>query len=211
MQQLDLFVLPHVARRRPLEPIARDAKIHPTGLFRWTMQRRWGTGESVGWLMMNPSTADGAKDDPTTHRVMAFAEDWGYRACTVVNLYPFRSAHPKDTMGWRFGEDQAAVRSAMVENHRHAADALADCPIVVAAHGVLDELQAIDLEAWLAVVPIRANRWRCLGLTAAGWPKHPLARGKWRVPNGAPAVPFKPHTPIEAQRREAAAHGGAAA
>ena len=45
--------------------------------------------------MLNPSTADANKDDPTIHRVISFAKSWGYGGVYVGNLFAFCSTDPK--------------------------------------------------------------------------------------------------------------------
>ena len=45
--------------------------------------------------MLNPSTADANKDDPTIHRVISFAKSWGYGRVYVGNLFAFCSTDPK--------------------------------------------------------------------------------------------------------------------
>lgn len=76
--------------------VKRAASISECGTYRWTLQRRWAAGERVCWIMLNPSTADAERDDPTVLRCMAFSRSWGYGGLIVVNLYPFRSSKPAE-------------------------------------------------------------------------------------------------------------------
>ena len=50
--------------------------------------------------MLNPSTADGMKDELTTIRCMNFAKKWGYGGIMIGNIYPFRAKRPKDLRKW---------------------------------------------------------------------------------------------------------------
>jgi len=43
----------------------------------------------VLFVCLNPSIADGEKDDPTVVRMMRFAEAWGYGGFYVGNLFAF--------------------------------------------------------------------------------------------------------------------------
>ena len=46
--------------------------------------------------MMNPSTADHRKSDPTISKVMRYAARWGFGGILVLNLYAFRTSRPEN-------------------------------------------------------------------------------------------------------------------
>ena len=55
-------------------------------------------GPAIGrllFVMLNPSTADEKRNDPTVVRVIGFAEREGAGELEVVNLYPFRATYPE--------------------------------------------------------------------------------------------------------------------
>ncbi len=128
------------------------------------------------FVMVNPSTADATKDDPTIRRCIKFATRWGYNELRVVNLFAFRSSHPRDLLG--------AADPVGPENNEYLADELRAADLVICAwgnNGVIDGgTQARALLAWCYA---RATYLHHLGVTKTGHPKHPLARGKHRIPD----------------------------
>ena len=73
--------------------------------YRYTLRRNFLIGEgTVGFVMLNPSTADETDDDPTVARCVSFALRWGYSALHTSLTYsgtalpiPMRSA-PSQTL-----------------------------------------------------------------------------------------------------------------
>ena len=115
--------------------------------------------------MLNPSTADEEKLDPTCTRARRYAERWGYGALIVTNVFGWRATDPKglyrvkDPVGR--GNDEAIARAA-----REAA-------LVVCAwgnHALHGERSAQVVEilrgAKVALHALRVN--------ANGEPAHPL-------------------------------------
>jgi len=62
--------------------------------YRYSLTRRWGDGEIQTWLMLNPSTADEVKNDPTVERCQRRAQQSGFGALEVVNIFALRSTDP---------------------------------------------------------------------------------------------------------------------
>jgi hypothetical protein len=143
------------------------AVIDPTGLYRYSLTRTWepASGRAC-FCLLNPSTADATRDDPTLRRCLGYARRWGFGSVEVVNIFALRATDPhelrraRDPIGPR---NDAAIRRAA----RRAA-------LVVAgwgAHGALldrgDAVRAIL--ARLADTDIVT-----LGLTKHAHPRHPL-------------------------------------
>ncbi len=85
--------------------------------WRYLLWRRWDAAKpAANFLMLNPSTADEVKLDPTCARARDYAERWGYGALIVTNIFAFRNTNPnqmraaKDPVGPE--NDAAIVRAA---------------------------------------------------------------------------------------------------
>jgi hypothetical protein len=140
------------------------ATFSPCGRYRYTLDRRWGDGPLMTWVMLNPSTADAEKDDPTIRRCIAFAKAWGYGGLTVTNLFAFRATDPADM--------RAAADPVGPYNDRAILDACRG-RVAVAAWGVHGEYKGRAL-AVCRMIDQESNGLRCLGVTKDGHPKHPL-------------------------------------
>ena len=76
-----------------------DAVISECGRYRYSLLREWNAGRPrLCIVMLNPSTADANKDDPTIRRCIGFARRDGYGSIVVVNVAAFRATKPKDML-----------------------------------------------------------------------------------------------------------------
>ncbi|HEV8230440.1 MAG TPA: DUF1643 domain-containing protein [Candidatus Limnocylindria bacterium] len=114
--------------------------------------------------MLNPSTADSSRDDPTIRRCIGFAQAWGYGGVEVVNLFGLRATKP-----WRLRHARDPVGR---DNDAHVGAVASSVDAVVIAWGVHGALGARD-ETTLALLS-RRTRLLALGWTRAGQPRHPL-------------------------------------
>jgi hypothetical protein len=145
------------------------ATLSACGHYRHVLWRYWDrTLPALGWVMLNPSTADATVDDPTIRRCIRFAGDNGYGGIEVANLYQWRATDPAALY-------RLAPRDALGPDHLTALTAISgDGVPVVAAWGAIDRVHAHharDVAAWLTH---RGADLVCLGTTKAGWPRHPL-------------------------------------
>lgn len=151
-----------------------SAIISPCGLYRYRLSRRWDDGPTCVFVMLNPSTADAAQDDPTIRRCIGFAKREGCGALDVVNLFAFRATSPAHM--------KAAPDPIGLDNDDHVMCALVDADgPVIAAWGAHGSFRGRDSTVRLLTdVPMS-----CLGLTKAGAPRHPLY-----VRGDAPLIAF---------------------
>lgn len=74
----------------------RGAELDPSGTYRYRLWRGWDAAEpTVAFVMLNPSTADAEREDPTIRRCLNFARAWGYGRLEVVNLFAWRATDPR--------------------------------------------------------------------------------------------------------------------
>lgn len=136
----------------------------------------------MAFVGLNPSTADDGIDDATVRRCVGYARSWGYGALEVVNLYAWRSKVPGPL--W-----DGSVPDPVGPDNDHAIRAAArSSALVVAAWGAFPKARQ-RAETVRALLEEAGRPVTILGLTAAGWPRHPLyARGALR-PVAWPTLP----------------------
>ena len=146
----------------------QSSKCNQDGVYRWELAHVWDPGTPpILWIMLNPSTADAFKDDPTMTRVIRFSGNLGYGGCTVLNLFSYRATDPTD------------LRDQLNPNPLNAIGAHTD-EIISRRAGEIDHVMC----AWGSHGPdwrvkqvwelIKNNYCLCLGTTKSGAPRHPL-------------------------------------
>lgn len=148
------------------------------GTFRYRLWRIWNPERPrVLWIMLNPSTADAANDDPTIRKCAAFAKKWGCGGIEVVNLYAFRTASPAllKASGYRLGVENLATLSAMLQP---------------------DGLRFAAVAAWGAHAQNSIAEWVRVEADRAGLPLHYLRLNK----GGSPAHPL--YLPLDSELTE---------
>lgn len=170
--QLALFDMP--APKRP--EMMRSAII--MGEYRLELRRVWD--EELALLvvcMLNPSTADSEQDDMTILALIHFAQLWGFGGLLIVNLCSYRTPYP--------GEMEKAADPVGPYNDNFLAEALGYARdhgrMALAAWGNGGEFMGRD-KVFVEMAKQRGVDLVCLGTTQSGQPKHPLARGKHRIP-----------------------------
>jgi hypothetical protein len=69
-------------------PSQAAAVFSPCGGYRWWLQRTWQPERpTLVFVGLNPSCADGQRDDPTLRRLVAYGRRWGFGRLEVINLF----------------------------------------------------------------------------------------------------------------------------
>jgi hypothetical protein len=150
----------------------QSAVFSPCGRYRWWLRRLWNPeGPTLLFLGLNPSRANGQRDDPTLRRLVRFAAGWGYGSLEVLNLFSRVGANPaglrrcRDPVGastdawirWRLGEQPGPVQKRDIWL------------------GWGNGGRWLDRDRqMLELLEQQRSRPLCLGLTASGQPRHPL-------------------------------------
>ena len=138
----------------------------PCRRWRYRLWRCWDARNPVAnFLMLNPSTADEFRLDPSCTRARGYAERWGYGALVVTNVFAWRATDPGDMKAAPDpvgkGNDAAILRAAR------------EAQIVVCAwgnHGAhLGRSAAVR-----KLLDAAAIRLYALRVNASGEPAHPL-------------------------------------
>jgi hypothetical protein len=136
------------------------------GKYRYRLWRIWDESlPKVLFIMLNPSTADGLRDDPTIRRCMKFAKAWGFGGIYVGNLFAYRSTDP-DNLYFHYGNDQDIVGP---ENDKYIDEMATMCQKVVFAWGNYGGLMGRGID-----LAYKFQDAYCLGHTKIGHPAHPL-------------------------------------
>ena len=161
------------------------------GLFRYLLEHDFGgSGPVISLGMVNPSKADGQKNDPTMTKVDGFAMRMGANKVLVWNKCAL------------IDKDVKALASAVdpigPENDAYIAQAIKGADIHIVAWGPLSKLPKPLRTRWRSVVHVLTEagaRPMCWGTALDGQPRHPLM-----LSYASPLVPWSaPCTALAAQ------------
>ncbi|MGB7268769.1 MAG: DUF1643 domain-containing protein [Albidovulum sp.] len=134
--------------------------------YRYLLRRDWGAGgRRLLFVMLNPSTADEMRNDPTVARCEARARRLGYDGFAVANLFAFRATLPADL--------RRAADPIGPDNDRILDEAAADAETILCAWGVHGARSGRGLAVFARFHAQGHALWH-LGLTKHGLPRHPL-------------------------------------
>lgn len=157
-----------------------SARFSPCGAYRYTLdvpiglslvfQEQKRAPQWLGFVMLNPSTADAVKLDPTLRRCADFARRWGFQGIRVRNLFAYRATDPdalRSVTDPEGPENRAAIHELVEPEHNVGR--------IVCAWGAWggdrERAHAAYVFQWLRAHPVELV---CLGRTADGSPRHPL-------------------------------------
>jgi len=149
------------------------AAMSACGHYRWWLERVWAEKRPrLLFIGLNPSRADGQRDDPTLRRLVGFARAWGFGALEVLNL--FGRISPSPAVLRRAADPVGAGTEAWIRA-RLAAQPQAPLWLGWGNNGAWRGRDQHMLQLLLDLgAPQR--RVLTLGCTAAGQPRHPLYR-----------------------------------
>lgn len=138
-------------------------------------------------VMLNPSWASAERNDPTVLTVNHFARLWGYGGWRGANLYSWRSPSPAEMMRapGRANPENDQVLKRLIE---YAATTRGRVLCAWGNHGDFEG----KATRFAREAAARGCSLVCLGTTASGAPKHPLARGLHRISRDQQPVPWVP-------------------
>lgn len=154
-----------------MNPLIKNATISPNGLYRLNLFRRWGHGDAVNLIMLNPSTADGQSDDPTIRACYPMAQRWGFGALIVTNLFPYRSSSA-DKLADAVKLSIATCQDADL----YIRQAIQDAKQVWVGWGAYGSLYRERVAQVDHLIRHLGGLPKCIGIAANGHPKHPLLR-----------------------------------
>jgi hypothetical protein len=153
-----------------------SAVISDCGQYRYSLTRIWDDSKpKVLFVMLNPSTADGTKDDRTIRRCKAFAESWGYGGLYVCNLFAYRATNPEELLKVNnpFGDQNIWVTRKLID----------EVEMVVCAWGnrkIINKIITPYTE--VSLLNFCKEKLHYIEMSIDGTPKHPLYLNKDLLP-----------------------------
>jgi hypothetical protein len=143
-----------------------DAVVSDCGKYRYLLRRTWDHYKPRAlYIMLNPSTADAEKDDPTIRSCIRLAKGLNYGSFEVVNLFAWRATQPTEL--------QKSSDPIGPKNADAIEGAIMRCDIAICAwgayQGAIDQGRAVH-----SLLRQHRPAVFCLGKTKSGAPKHPL-------------------------------------
>lgn len=166
----------HPTRKHP----QREAIFSPCRLYRYTLSCVWHDRQPMlGCILLNPSTADEMKDDPTTALITGHAQRANMGGWFLCNAFAFRATDPKNMKRADdpVGPDNDDHIRAMLRNQR--------IKTVMVGWGTNGSFKNRYLSV-LAMAEASDRPLMCLGTTKGGQPRHPLYQGFF------PLTPWEP-------------------
>ena len=152
-------------RQNNVDGLEYGAVFDVSGRYRYSLWRAWSAYHPrIAFVLLNPSTADEQRNDPTIRRCMGFARAWNFGSMEVVNLFAYRATDDRELLKT---DDPIGE-----ENNYYLVQAVELCSTVVVGWGTRGTLLARDRQI-LSLIAGRKDV-HCLGITKNGQPRHPL-------------------------------------
>ena len=150
-----------------LKMVRSSARFSPDGKYRYNLERVWDPGKKlVCFVLLNASTADARKNDPTVRRLIGFADRWGYGGFWLGNAFGFKTMDPRQLCE-PYNSDPIGL-----DNDRCLLEMVNDSDLTVAGWGNWGALGGRGDK--VAELLTSQRELFCLGVTLRGQPKHPL-------------------------------------
>lgn len=162
--------------------------------YRYRLSRVWDARlPRCCFIMLNPSTADAHRLDPTIRRCVGFARGWGHGAVEVVNVFALRATHPEEL---RRAADPVGpgCDTALLAGARAASSVIAAWGTAAALGDRADGVRRLLADAGIEPSVLR--------LTRAGAPGHPLY-----LRADARPIPWCRDSPLSGSARRPQARG----
>lgn len=143
------------------------------GVYRYSLWRFWDREKpALLFVGLNPSTANGIKDDPTIRRLAGFAKSWGLGGLYAGNLFSVITPYPEQLVyGDAVGPD----------NDQYLAEMKKLALVVMVGWGTHGGISSREK----AVMDILGKSVYCLAVTKTGQPGHPLY-----LPSSSQLIPY---------------------
>lgn len=148
----------------------RGVHLSDCGSYRYRLWREWDTSRpALGFLMLNPPTADHLDDDPTLTRCFARAVANSFGRVEVANLFPLRTSSPDALLSHADPVGPRSLANCAI------LEAVDRASMVICAWGSHEAAasRARDVMHLLCITGL-ARKLFHLGLTPDGNPMHPL-------------------------------------
>jgi hypothetical protein len=144
--------------------IKMSAQFDRTRRYRFSLHRLWQPEMPLAtFVMLNPSTADDLKNDPTITRCINLARFWGFGGINVVNLFAYRTCDPTHL--------RKITKPVGKENDKHIESNAFNSSRVILAWGNHGSWRERDQEVLELLNDFDLG---CIGSNKSGQPKHPL-------------------------------------
>lgn len=143
----------------------REAIFSKDKKYRFQLNREWDEKlPCIGFILLNPSTADHKKDDPTIRKLICYANKWGFGKLRVVNINPYRSKSPEHLLYNALPDEVREANNIYIQGiYRFSS-------IVVCGWGN----NSLDVDIESIKEHLKPKRTYCFEKNKNGNPRHPL-------------------------------------